>query len=174
MADAAAEGGERPKKSRLILIAAGGALLLGGASFYAVWSGLVPLAGGKDAAQDEAKDTTSEGGGSLDRPYEGTPGVLPAFVAMAPLTISLGPDAGARHLKVAVTLEIDPARREGVEATLPRVADVLNTFLRAVEPEFLADPRRMARLRAQMLRRVQLVTPQGSVRDLLIQEFVLN
>jgi len=31
----------------------------------------------------------------------------------------------------------------------------------------------MERLRAQMLRRVKLVTPEGAVRDLLIQEFVL-
>jgi hypothetical protein len=32
----------------------------------------------------------------------------------------------------------------------------------------------MLRLRAQMLRRVQLVAPAGTVRDVLIQEFVLN
>jgi flagellar FliL protein len=32
----------------------------------------------------------------------------------------------------------------------------------------------MARLRAQMLRRIQVVTGEGRVRDLLITEFVLN
>jgi len=32
----------------------------------------------------------------------------------------------------------------------------------------------MERLRAQMLRRVQLVAPPQSVRDVLIQDFVLN
>ena len=33
---------------------------------------------------------------------------------------------------------------------------------------------RLVRLRAQMLRRVQMVTGEGRVRDLLITEFVLN
>ncbi|MFL9503735.1 flagellar basal body-associated FliL family protein [Rhodopseudomonas palustris] len=38
----------------------------------------------------------------------------------------------------------------------------------------IEDPSAMARLRAQMLRRVQIVTGEGRVRDLLITEFVLD
>ena len=57
---------------------------------------------------------------------------------------------------------------------MPRVLDVLNTYLRAVEVRDLEEPAALARLRAQMLRRVQVVTGEGRVRDLLVTEFVLN
>ena len=57
---------------------------------------------------------------------------------------------------------------------MPRINDVLNVYLRAVDERDFEVPRAMVRLRAQMLRRVQLVTPPGAVRDVLIQEFVLN
>jgi flagellar FliL protein len=57
---------------------------------------------------------------------------------------------------------------------LPRILDVLNGYLRAVELAELEDPDALVRLRAQMLRRIQIVTGQGMVRDLLVTEFVLN
>ena len=56
----------------------------------------------------------------------------------------------------------------------PRVMDVLNSYLRAVEVSDLEDPSALIGLRAQMLRRIQLVTGDGRVRDLLIMEFVLS
>lgn len=56
----------------------------------------------------------------------------------------------------------------------PRVVDVLNSYLRAVDVATLEDPTAMLRIKAQMLRRIQIVTGEGRVRDLLISEFVLN
>ncbi len=38
----------------------------------------------------------------------------------------------------------------------------------------LENPAAIQRLRAQMLRRVQVVTGEGRVRDLLVTEFILN
>ena len=38
----------------------------------------------------------------------------------------------------------------------------------------LEDPAALVRLRAQILRRLQIVTGEGRVRDLLVTEFVLN
>ena len=61
-----------------------------------------------------------------------------------------------------------------VTLLMPRVLDVLNSYLRAVDPASFDDPGAMTRLRAQMLRRIQIVTGEGRVRDLLITEFVLN
>ena len=90
------------------------------------------------------------------------------------MVISLGPAATARHLKVRVSIEVDPESTEAVTALTPRIVDVLNTFLRAVDERDFEVPRAMTRIQAQMLRRVQLVTPHGAVHDVLIQEFVLN
>lgn len=51
---------------------------------------------------------------------------------------------------------------------------MLNGYLRAVETSELEQRAALVRMRAQMLRRVQVVTGEGRVRDLLIMEFVLN
>ena len=47
-------------------------------------------------------------------------------------------------------------------------------YLRALQTSDVENPSALARLRAQMLRRVQIVTGQGRVNDLLIMEFVIN
>jgi len=57
---------------------------------------------------------------------------------------------------------------------LPRVLDVLNSYLRVIDMQELNDPRALVRLRAQLLRRVQIVTGDVLVRDLLVTEFVVN
>ena len=57
---------------------------------------------------------------------------------------------------------------------VPRILDVLNGYLRAVEVAELGDANALVRLRSQMLRRIQIVTGEGRVRDLLVTEFVLN
>ena len=88
--------------------------------------------------------------------------------------ISLPPGASARHLRFAGQLEVTPEHAAEVSGLMPRVLDVLNTYLRAVEVRDLEEPAALARLRAQMLRRIQVVTGEGRVRDLLIAEFVLN
>ncbi len=171
------DGEEAPKKkSKGLLFGLIGAVLLGGGTFFGVYSGMIPLPfGGEEKAEEHAdgdksveKEEHAEDG--ADKPA----GPAYAFVPMEPLVISLGPDAKSRHLKVSVTIEVAPGSEEAVTLVTPRINDVLNTFLRAVDEREFEIPRSMLRLRAQMLRRVQLVTPKGSVRDVLIQEFVLN
>ena len=49
-----------------------------------------------------------------------------------------------------------------------------NSYLRALELRDLEDPSALTRLRAQMLRRVQVVAGPERVNDLLVMEFVLN
>jgi flagellar FliL protein len=61
-----------------------------------------------------------------------------------------------------------------VTLLLPRIMDVLNGYLRAIDITQLEDPAALIRIRAHMLRRIQIVTGEGRVRDLLITEFVLN
>lgn len=174
MAEPATEGEEAPKKkSKLpILIGLVLMLLLGGGAFYAMYSGLI-FGSSEPAAEGEAA-TAAEGGGEHGEGGEGgagLPGV--AFVALDPMVISLN-DAKARHLRFSAQLEVAPAHQAEVEALKPRVMDVLNGFLRAVEMKDLEDPAALLRLRAQMLRRVQIVVGEGKVNDLLIVEFVMN
>ena len=174
--DAAAEDAEEPKKkSKGLLFGLIGALLLGGGAFYAVYSGMIALPFGGDEKAAESADAKGGDKGSEKEPdIHDKPPMTAAFVPLDAIIIALGAEAKAKHLKANFVVEVEPGQEAAVEALKPRIIDVLNVFLRAVETRDLETPRAMARLRAQMLRRVKLVTPEGSVRDVLIQEFVLN
>jgi flagellar FliL protein len=152
---------EEPPKRRSkkpLLIGLVLALILGGGGFYAAYSGLLPIGGSDHAA------------------YEEQVAPLPdvTFVPITPLVISLAPGGDSRHLRFTGELEV-PANFAGdVQKMMPRVLDVLNSYLRAADARQFDDPSALIRLRAQMLRRVQLVVGDGRVRDLLVTEFVLN
>jgi flagellar FliL protein len=158
----AAEVGARPARSlKGLVFGMLGGLVLGGAGFYAIYSGLIDVDGLLK-------------GGEAEKPAEGA--VLPdiGFVKMEPIVVSLPPGASARHLRFIGQLEVVPEHMAEVVQLMPRIMDVLNTYLRAVEIADLEQPASISRLRAQMLRRIQVVTGEGKVRDLLISEFILN
>jgi len=134
------------------------ALALGGGGFYATFSGLILGADSGHAAEGAAV----------------TPLPDIAFVPVDPVMISLGPASSSRHLRFTAQLEVAGAQTAEVTLLMPRILDVLNGYLRAIDVAELEDPSAMVRLRAQMLRRIQIVTGEGRVRDLLITEFVLN
>jgi len=164
----------KPRRKLGLIVGVVGALALGGGGFYSVYAGLF----------DPSSVTGVFGGGGHGDSHGGGHGesaggaasVLGdvAFVAMDPIMISLPPGASARHLRFAGQLEVAPEHAGEVAGLMPRVLDVLNTYLRAVEVRDLEEPSSLARLRAQMLRRIQVVTGEGRVRDLLISELVLN
>lgn len=163
MADAPAASEDAPKKSKRPLIA--GVLLmvvLGGGGFFATYQGLIPAPSGTGHTGTE---TTQD-------PPEALPEI--AFVPIQPLVVSLGPEAGGRFLHFTAQVEVNELYEADVTLLLPRILDVLNGYLRAVSTAELEDPAALVRLRSQMLRRVQLVSGDGRVRDLLVTEFVIN
>ncbi|MGB8813596.1 MAG: flagellar basal body-associated FliL family protein [Paracoccaceae bacterium] len=147
------------KKSKLpLILGLVLALALGGGGFYATYSGMLfGHATEEHAAEEEVSP-------------------LPdiAFVTVDPVVISLGPAGDNSHLRMTSSLEVAKSYSEEVTLLMPRILDVLNGYLRAVEVAQLEDPTALVRLRAHMLRRIQIVTGEGRVRDLLITEFVLN
>ena len=160
--DTAAVEAETPKKSskKGLLIGLFLALLLGGGGFFATYSGMF------------GSDSTGNAEAEMEHPVAALPDV--SFVELDPLVISLGPPGKNRHLRFRGSLELVPGYEDEVTKLTPRVLDVLNSYLRAVDIAVLSDPPALIKLRAQMLRRIQLVTGEGRVRDLLILEFVLN
>ncbi|MCR9146838.1 MAG: flagellar basal body-associated FliL family protein [Rhodobacteraceae bacterium] len=159
------ENGETPspaKKSRLpfviglILAIAGG-----GGGFYAVYTGLI--LGEPADFEVESKEDAPQ--------VKAMPDVR--FVPVEPLVINVD-EATGTHLRFRAQLEVRTPYQAEVENLLPRVVDVLNSYLRAVDVADLRDNTALVRLRAQMLRRIQIVTGRDRVNDLLIMEFVLN
>jgi len=158
-----AESEAPTKKSKLgLLIGLVLAAVLGGGGFFAVYSGML-LGAGEDMADAGHSDAVV-----IDE-------LAPvSFVALDPLVISIGRGSTARHLRFRAELEVTPGAESDVKQLAPRMMDVLNSYLRAIEVSDLEDPSALIGLRAQMLRRIQLVTGDGRVRDLLIMEFVLS
>lgn len=134
-------------------------LVLGGGGFFAAYSGMLLGHGGEDHAQEDVH-------------VEALPDI--AFVPISPIVVSLGTEPSRRYLHFTAQLEVARAYEADMLLILPRVLDVLNGYLRAVEVRELEDPTALVRLRAQMLRRVQMVAGDGRVRDLLVTEFVIN
>lgn len=161
MADTASEPDEPPKKASKLPLILGLLLALvgGGGGFYATFSGL--FMGGE--SHEEA---------AHEPQVEGLPDV--AFVPVEPMIVSLTPGVTNQHLRFRANLEVPSQYQQDVTLLLPRVVDVLNGYLRALELRDLQNPASLTRLRAQMLRRIQIVTGEGRVSDLLIMEFVLN
>lgn len=152
---------DAPKKGGKggLVVALVGALVAGGGGFAATYIGVFDslLGGGDD------KSAAYEKG---DQNF--------SFVALDPILISLGPEARASTLKFTAQLEVVPEAAEAVTALKPRILDVLNGYLRAVSEAELEDPAALSLLRAQMLRRIQIVTGGDMVRDLLVAEFIMN
>lgn len=160
MAEAAPEPDVPAPKSlkRPLILGLVLALCLGGGGFYATWSGLI--LGGDHAPAAEV-------GNAAELPDV-------AFVPLDPLLITLGTGEAQRHLRFAAQIEVAAPHAAEVAHLLPRLLDVMNGYLRAVDPSVLEDPAGLVRIRAHLLRRIQLVTGEGWARDLLVTEFVLN
>lgn len=149
------------KRSKLpLLIGVILALAGGGGGYYAVDTGLL-FGTEQHEADDENVYTDHE-----------MPDV--SFVAIDPIVVTLAAGDRLRHLRFSAQLEVPPSAKSRVEALLPRVVDVFNSYLRAVEIADLEDPTALLRFRSHLLRRAQLVLGDDAVRNLLIMEFVLN
>lgn len=151
-----------PKKaSKLPLILAVVVALGGGAgAFFFMYTS------GQSTSEEVAEETTEEEALS--------PLADVAFVPLPPMVIALGDSSANRLLRFQAQLEVARGDEETVSQLEPRIMDVLNTYLRAVSVDDLESRRALVRLRAQMLRRIQIVTGGDHVRDLLITEFVLT
>lgn len=145
-----------PRRSKMPLIL--GLVLavsLGGAGFFVTHSGLL---------------------GTSPEVAAAPPAALPdiAFVPIDPVTISLPESQQNDHLRFTAQLEVVSAHAAEVAVLMPRIVDVLNGYLRAVEPATLQEAGALVRIRAQLLRRIQIVTGEGRVRDLLVTEFIFS
>jgi flagellar FliL protein len=162
MADIAADADAAPARAarrKPLLIGAVLALVLGGAGFGATYTGVLSgLLAGFGAPEADSGLMSPDA----------------VFVPLDPMIVSLGPLANVRNLRISATLEVSRVHQAEVTQLMPRLLDVLNGYLRAVEPAEFAAPGALIRIRAQMLRRLQIVAGEGRVRDLLLTEFVLN
>ncbi len=152
-----ADGEAAPKKKKGGLVIGLVLALVGGGGAFAFTSGM--LGGGDSADAPAARSNISD---DL------------AFVSVEPMTVSVGQPSDRRHLRFRAELEVGADGKGDVEKLLPRVVDVLNTYLQSLTIAEIEDPSALLTLRSQMRRRVDLVVGGDRVHDLLVMEFVLN
>lgn len=158
MADANAFTTGRPNGRRRagMVLAAVLALAMGGGAFHAVHSDLV------FPTTPQARTTAANGASQAE------------YLPLAPITVNIGAANGARHLRMGLTVEVDRRHRAEVERLEPRLIDTLQGYLRALDQADLTGQGALLRIRAQLLRRFQLIAGEGRITDILITDFVLN
>jgi flagellar FliL protein len=157
MAEALAATKEPPVKGgsrRMMLIGGGAVLLLGAGGGAAFWLGLVPMS----SAPPE--------------PVE----VLPTFVDVPEIVANLN-TAGRRQTFVRAKARFEVARPQDaalVQASMPRLLDMLATYLRETRPEELRSSVGLQRLRDEIIARANVATRPGVVTDILFVELVFQ
>jgi flagellar FliL protein len=94
------------------------------------------------------------------------------YLELKPLTISL--QENARILKIGITLEILAGEEDYIDPNDPKVRDAFMGYLRALRLEQIEDAAFMAQMRAQLLRRAQLILGAENIRAILITDFLVR
>jgi flagellar FliL protein len=194
------EGEDAPKKKKLpllFIIAPVALLVLGGGgagAFFmmqpkaeAAESEHGEAAGGhgeekKAGGHGEKKGGGGHGGGgeegeadpSLGKIAEGPDGVT--FYTLPDMVVNIqSPDGRPTFLKLTLTLEMhDADLAYALQGQMPRMQDMFQGFLRELRPEDLAGSAGSYQLRAEILRRVNLIAAPSRVDAVLIEEMLVN
>lgn len=188
------EDGAAPKKKKipLLFIVIPAALVVlgggGGGAFFMMQPKPASAEDGghgaeKKSGHDKKADKKGGGhgapaGGAADAALgviaEGPDGVT--FFTLPDITVNIqAPDGRPTFLKLKLTLETRDAHvAEQLQAEMPRLQDMFQGFLRELRPEDLAGSAGSFQLRAEILRRVNLVAAPGKVDAVLIEEMLVK
>jgi len=182
----------KKKKLPLLFIVVPAALLVlgggGGAAFFLMQPKAEAAEGadhGKAAKKDDhgkaakkGKDGHGAASGEADPALgvisEGPDGVT--FYTLPDMVVNIqAADGRPTFLKLKLTLEMhDHALAEQLQAEMPRMQDMFQGFLRELRPEDLAGSAGSFQLRAEILRRVNLIAAPGKVDAVLIEEMLVQ
>ena len=173
-----AEGGKK-KPPLMMLIAAGvGALVVLGGGGTAGLLLLAPHHGAAPAHKlpPKAKGDKKDGKADPNAPQvqDGPDGVV--FYTPPDIVVNMQtPDGKPTFLKLKLTFELpDHNTADTLDAEMPRLQDVFQTFLRELRPEDLSGSEGTLRLRTELQRRVDLVIAPSKVGGVLIEEMLIN
>lgn len=187
-------GAPKKKKLPLLFIIVPAALVVlgggGGAAFFLMQPKAEAAEGGDHGAApkkggDHGKAAKKGGGGhgapaggeanpALGVISEGPDGVT--FYTLPDMVVNIqDPSGKPTFLKLKLTLEMhDYALAEHLQAEMPRMQDMFQGFLRELRPEDLAGSAGSFQLRAEILRRVNLIAAPGKVDAVLIEEMLVQ
>ena len=195
----AGEGGDAaPKKKKipLLFIAIPAAVLVLGGGGAAAFFMLQPKPAAAEAeggehgeakadsghGEEKKKDGGGGHGGGAEGEADPSMGVIAegpdgvTFFTLPDMVMNIqGPEGRPMVMKLKLTLETKDAHvAEQLQAEMPRLQDMFQGFLRELRPEDLAGSAGSFQLRAEILRRVNLVAAPGKVDAVLIEEMLVQ
>jgi flagellar FliL protein len=179
--EAPAEGVKKKPPMMLIIGAAAGAVVVLGGGTTAALLLMKPSPGGaqhakKDHAKDKDKAKKGKAGADSDvgEVRDGPNGS--SYYTLPDLVVNMDTaDGRPTFLKLKVTFEIsDPDTVDLVQEDAPRLQDMFTAFLRELRPEDLAGSQGTYQLKAEILRRANLVLAPHKIDAVLIEEMLVQ
>ena len=174
------EGGKKKLPLRMLIMAGAAALVVLGGGGTAAFMFLMPHApAGPPAHKLPPKPKSDKKDGDKSDPnapqvQDGPDGVV--FYTPPDIVVNMQtPDGKPTFLKLKLTFELpDHDTADTLDAEMPRLNDIFQTFLRELRPEDLAGSEGTLQLRAELQRRVNLVIAPSKVNGVLIEEMLIN
>ncbi|HBK04430.1 MAG TPA: flagellar basal body protein FliL [Acetobacteraceae bacterium] len=156
-ASAAKKGG----KKKLILIAVPVVLLLAGAGLW--FTGILPHLLGMEKKDDQAA-------------AEPAKPVPPSYVDVPEMVANLNSaNRKPSYVKLAARVEVPkPDDVEKVKAALPRLQDMMQTYMREMRPEELRGSAGTYRLREELLARANAAVAPAKISDVLFTQMLVQ
>jgi flagellar FliL protein len=152
-----------PKKGKgklIIMVAVPVVLLLAGAGLW--FSGILPHVLGMDKPTEHAEEAAKQ--------------VPPTYVDVPEMVANL--NSGARktsYVKLTARIEVPrPEDTEKVKAALPRLQDMMQTYLREMRPEELRGSAGTYRLREELLVRANAAVAPAKISDVLFTQMLVQ
>ena len=172
------ESGGRKRPPLMMLVAAGiGALVVlggGGTAAVMVLGPKPPPAAHKLPTKPKSDKKDDKADPNAPQVQDGPDGVV--FYTLPDMVVNMQtPDGKPTFLKLKLAFELpDHTTADTMDAEMPRLNDVFQTFLRELRPEDLAGSEGTLQLRAELQRRVNLVIAPSKVNGVLIEEMLIN
>lgn len=150
--------------NKLILFGGIGALVLllggGGAAYYFFFAG---------------SDQPTQLAAGAPEPLPPTPPNV-TFYDVPDIIVNIqGADAAPAYLKLSVSLELDgPEEEAGIKALMPRVVDQFQGYLRELRIDDLKGSAGIARLKEELMRRINMSAAPYRVRDVLLKQMIVQ
>ncbi len=178
----AAEGeGKKGLPLKLIIIIAVAAVLVlggGGTAAFLLLGHKAPAPAAADAKAKPKKEEKKKGDKKDDKSgvqiADGPDGVV--FYTPPDIVVNMQTaDGRPTFLKLKLTLELpDHDTADTLDANMPRLQDMFQTFMRELRPEDLQGSEGSFALRAEIAKRVNLVIAPAKINSVLIEEMLIN
>ncbi len=158
--DATEEPAKNSGKRRLILVAIPTVLLLAGGGLW--FSGMLPRVLGKE--KPAATEAQAEKAGT------------PTYVDVPEMVANLNTGTKkASYVKMTVRIEVSgPSDADKVRIAMPRVQDVIQTYLREMRPDEFRGSAGVYRLREELLVRANAAVSPARISDILFTQMLIQ